>query len=55
MPGKYCSTFYLSIQGTALDLSLEKKSLLDPLKDCHKSQLWVEEEDVNKKIMCTEV
>lgn len=55
MPGKYGNTFYLAIQGTALVLSLEKKSKLSLLRDCHRSQLWEEEEDINKKMMFTEV
>lgn len=47
MPGKYYNTLYLAIQGTVLVSSLEKKSLLSLLRDCHESQLWVEEEDIN--------
>lgn len=54
MPGKYCNTFYLADQDTALVLSLEQKSLLSLLRNCHKSQLWVEEEGINKKMMFTE-
>lgn len=55
MPGKYYNTFASAIQGTALVLSLEKKNLLSLVRDCHKSHLWVEEEDISEKIRFTEV
>lgn len=55
MPGKYRNTFYSAIQGTALVLSLDKKSLLSLLRDCHKSRLWVEEEGISEKMMFTEI